>query len=299
MTRSLLIAGAQKSSSTSLAELLGRHPLVSMAPREVVGLEDPYYPDRLGEVLAHVEGSTALGVVPALKRPELLYREESVDRIRQHLPNPVVVVVLREPVARTLSAYYHYLRHGLLPAVDPSVGIDALLDEFDEHGKESISTRSQVIGYSLYFHPVDQLRKAFGHSLLVFFQEEVHAETSACTSAILRMLEIEPSDLGALPRANAGDYSLRRLRPSRLGGRIGYEVDERGRFFVTTRPVHRLAGQTLFALDRLCSPASTPPPKLDPAVRRRLVSVLASDARRLPESLGRPLPDAWAASLAL
>jgi hypothetical protein len=81
--------------------------------------------------------------------------------------------------------------------------------------------------------------------------------------------------------------------------RIGYGVDDRGRFFVTTRPARRLAGPALFAFDRLCSPASTPPPQLDPAVRRRLVRVLASDARGLADTLGRPLPDAWTASLAL
>ena len=296
MTRSLLIAGAQKSSSTSLAELLSRHPLVSMAEREVVALEDPYYPDRLGEVLAHVEASAAAGVVPALKRPELLYREESVERIRDHLPDPVVVVVLREPVARTVSAYHHYVRHGLLPAVDPSRGINALLDQF---GEEHMSAGSQVIQYSLYSHPVDRLQEAFGRSLLVFFQEELHSDTFACTSEILRVLEIEPIDLGALPRANAGDYSLRRLRPSRLGGRIGYDVDDRGRFSVTTRPARRLAGQALFALDRVCSPASGPAPHLDASVRRRLVDVLAADARRLPESLQRPLPATWTTSLAL
>ncbi|HWI05024.1 MAG TPA: hypothetical protein VNT52_14530, partial [Acidimicrobiales bacterium] len=116
MTRSLVLAGAQKSSSTSLAELLGRHPLVCMAQREVVAFEDPYYPDSIAEVLAHVEASAGGGSVPALKRPELLYREESVERVRRHMPDPVVVVVLREPVARTVSAYYHYLRYGVLPA---------------------------------------------------------------------------------------------------------------------------------------------------------------------------------------
>lgn len=294
--KSLLIAGAQKSSSTSLADLLGRHPLVSMAEREVVAFEDPYYPIRLRrEILAHLEASAATGCVPALKRPELLYRPESLDRVRRHLPDPVIVVVLREPLARTVSAYHHYVRHGLLPAVDANLGINSLLDEFAQ--ARSGSARHQVIAYSLYSASLRRLRKEFGNRVVVFFQEELHSDTLSCTSQIFRCLGIETIDLGPLPRSNAGDYSIRRLRPSRLGGRIGYKVDEEGHFYVTTRPVQRLAGQALFALDRLSMPPGGSPPQLNAGVRCRLVGLLASDAQRLPGMLGRPLPEEWLTSL--
>lgn len=296
-TRTLLIAGAQKSSSTSLAELIGRHPHVSMAGREILGFEDPYYPKGLTEVLAHVENSTDRGLVPALKRPELLYREESVRRARHHLRDAVVVVVLREPVGRTISAYHHYMKHGLLPAVHANVGIDALLDEWSLG--ERVDARSEVIRYSLYSRPLIRLQKQFGSDLVVLFQEELHSRTSDCISEICRLLDIEPFDLGPLPRANPGDYSLRRIRPSRLGGRIGYAVDKNGAFSVTTRPARRIAGRALFALDRLCTPTADAPPQLDAPVRRRLVGVLAADAQLLPDILGRHMPDEWASSLRL
>ena len=296
--RSLLIAGAQKSSSTSLAELIGRHPHVSMAPREVALFEDPHYPQGLDRLLERMQGLNARGIVPALKRPELLYNEESAARAHRHLPEPLVVVVLREPVARTVSAYHHYVRHGLLPAVHPDLGIAAILDE--RRYAEWPSIGSQVVRYSLYSDPLGRLRREFGDQLLVLYQEELLSGAAEWAARILELLDIEPTDLGALPRINAGDYSLRHVTLSRLGGRIGYEVDEaHGTFRITPRPVRRVVGQALFALDRL-APVSDPRAReLSAEVRARLVEVLAQDVQFLPGIVGRPLPNTWVSSLGL
>lgn len=293
---SLLIAGAQKSCSTSLAEMLGRHPMVSMAKREVVAFEDPYYPEHLENVRAHVRSSVASGSVPALKRPELLHRADASKRALQHLPAPVVVVVLREPVARTISAYHHYVAYGLLPALDPSTGISAILDKLQHDQAPTIA--SQVIRYSMYSEDLRRLSADLGERLLVFFQEDLLADAAACTAPILRQLDIEPTDLGALPRVNVGNYSIKPMKFSRLGGRIGYDVNEDlGRFTVTRHPVRRRTAQALFALDKLRAPRRTVQPKLSPAVRHRLVEHLADDIDRLPAVIQRPLPDAWVSAV--
>jgi hypothetical protein len=292
---SLLIAGAQKSCSTSLAELLDRHPRVSMAAREVVAFEDPYYPDHLDHVLAHIDSSLAVGAIPGLKRPELLHQAEASARALRHLPDPVVVAVLREPVVRTVSAYHHYVSYGLLPALDPDTGISNILDQMEREESPAIGT--QVVTYSLYSAPIRRLKTEIGDRLLVFFQEDLLRDPGACTARILRLLDIDHVDLGPLPQLNVGDYSLRPLKLSRLGGRIGYEVDHaHGTFTVTRHPVRRPIARALFALDRLRPPSPLPRPELSPLVRRRLVDRLADDASRLAEILGEPLPDAWSSA---
>lgn len=290
---SLLIAGAQKSCSTSLAEMLGRHPRVSMARREVVAFEDPYYPERLGEVEAHLCSSVATGSIPALKRPELLHRADASGRALRHLPEPVVVVVLREPVARTISAYHHYVAYGLLPARDPNTGISAILDELrDGHGP---SIGSQVITYSLYSEALCRLKAELGEHLLVFFQDELLADAASCTTRILRQLDIEPTDLGTLPRVNVGDYSLKTMKLSRMGGRIGYDVDQaNAQFRVTPHPVRRRIAQGLFFLDKLRAPRHVTQPALSQDVRHRLTQLFADDLERLPVVIDRPLPHGWA-----
>lgn len=269
-----------------------------MPRREIAVLDDPLYPAGVGRLSAEIAKLTAKGLVPALKRPELLYHEHGAERARRHLPEPLVVVVLREPVARTVSAYHHYVRHGILPAVHPDVGIAAILDE--RRCAERSSIRSQILTYSLYSRPLARLRREFGDQLMVFFQEELLADPAACAVRIFDLLDLERVDLGALPRANAGDFSLRHVTLTRLGGRLGYEVDEeQGTFRITSRPLHRFVGRAFFAMDRLAPPRTNHPPDLSPDVRARLVAVLAEDAQLLEEALGRPLPRAWAASLGL
>lgn len=296
--RSLLIAGAQKSCSTSLAELVGRHPLVNMSKRECVAFEDPYYPEHLDQVQVHVESSFAADMIPGVKRPELLHRSEASSRARRHLPDPVVVVVLREPVARTISAYYHYVGYGLLPAVGPSSGIAAILDELD--GEDDASIGGEVVTYSLYSGGLRRLYGDFGERLVVFFQEDLVSDTAACTERIFRMLGIEAPDLGGLPRSNVGSYSLRPLKLSRLGGRVGYDIDDScATFTVTQQVVRRRIAQALFGLDRLCPSIQRPQPMLSLSVRRRLVSTVIADVALLPDIIGRPLPGAWVSSLQL
>ena len=296
---SLLIAGAQKSCSTSLAALLDRHPLLCMLPRETVAFEDPYYPERLREVEAHLASSLGANTVPAFKRPELLHKSEASRRARQHLPDPVVVVVLREPVARTISAYYHYVGHGLLPPVDLDVGVSALLERL--HRKDPFSIGDAVVTYSLYSDAIGRLQEDFGQRLLVFFQEELLSNTARCTADILCTLDIEPYNLGLLPRTNVGKYSLNPRKLSRLGGLIGYDIDDtHERFAVTQHPFRRRTAQVLFALSRLrpsVGPTSQPP--LSPSVRAQLVDTLVADVKLLSDMIRRPLPDAWISSLLL
>jgi hypothetical protein len=269
-----------------------------MLEREIVAFEDPYYPEQLDQLQVHIDLSLAAGLVPALKRPEILHRNEASSRARRHLPNPLVIVVLREPIARTVSAYHHYVAYGLLPAIDPNVALPAILDELRETSAASI--KAEVVNYSLYAAALARLRQDFGERLLILFQEDLLSNTEPCLAQILGMLGIPSCDLGPLPHSNVGDYSLNRRKLSRLAGRIGYDIDDcHATFRVTQHALRRRTAQALFALDRLRPSMQRPQPVLTPSVRRRLVETLADDASLLPEIVRQPLPNAWVSSLQL
>lgn len=292
--QSLLLAGAQKSCSTSLAQLLDRHPLIRMSRGEVLAFEDPHYPALLPEVSAHVVASLADGVIPALKRPEVMHRPEAAPRATAHLPRPLCVVILREPVARTLSAYHHYVSYGLIQPVHPDIGIAEILGEVRDAGKVAI--RHQVVRYSSYGIALQRLRNNFGDRLLAFYQEDIVSDTLNCTTRILQSLGLSACDLGPFPRANRGNYSLKASKPSRLAGRIGYDVDEHNAVFtLTTNPIRRRAAQIFSALDRLY-PTWCQPPSLSPDIERALRDVLLADVGTITEIVGRPLPDSWSCS---
>lgn len=270
-----------------------------MLRRESAAFEDPNYPHDLDQVTAHVATSLAADTVPALKRPELLHRSEASGRAQYHLPDPVIVVILREPVARTISAYYHYVSYGLLPALCLDRGISTIIDGLCQSTVPSVG--DEVVRFSQYADPLRRLRSQFGGQLLLFYQEALLSNPLACTDRILAALRIDSRPLGPLPKSNVGHYSLRPLQLSRLGGQIGYDIDNaRATFTITQRRLRRHTAQALFALHRLRPRVhSHPQPILSETVRRRLVELFSDDARRLPELVQEPLPDTWISSLHL
>lgn len=115
----LLLIGAQKAGTTTLAYLLDQHPDIALSDPKEPGFYssafekgwDWYrnrYPAHLPEVL--LDASTGYTMAPV---------ENGCDdtvprRIKEAVPDAKFVYVLRDPVDRTISAYWHDRRSGRL-----------------------------------------------------------------------------------------------------------------------------------------------------------------------------------------
>lgn len=295
--RSLVIAGAQRSASTSLAEHFGRHPAVAMAPREVLALEDPYYPKLLPALVRHVRDAHRQGLVAGLKRPELLHRPEGAERLAAHVPNPVVLISLREPISRTVSAYHHYVRNGLIPNWPVERGLSHLLDR--RNRRLSWKPGDQVLAYSMYAESVRRYVDNPALRSIVIFQEELVVEPQTVVNDVLRHLCLPPSDLGTLVRANAAPR-LDRIGLERLANRIGYEVRAEAEYFeVTPMLVRRGASKALRVIARRLPSMQGSNRPVSEELRRRLGEHFADDVLNLERLLHRPVPPVWRAELML
>ena len=123
-----LIIGAEKSGTTSLYHYLRQHPDIFMCrPKELYFFAyEGERPDhrgpgdltfdrnivtRLEDYLAHfdsVANEKAIGEAC----PQYLYVPKAAERIRHHLPDARLVVVLRSPAERAHSIYMHAKREG-------------------------------------------------------------------------------------------------------------------------------------------------------------------------------------------
>ena len=115
----LLLIGAQKAGTTTLAFLLDQHPDIALSdPKEPGFYVSAYdkgmdwyrscYPARLPAVL--LDASTGYTMAPI---------DDGADdtvprRIKQAVPDAKFIYVLRDPVDRTISAYWHDRRSGRL-----------------------------------------------------------------------------------------------------------------------------------------------------------------------------------------
>ena len=121
MLPNFVIIGAQKSASTFLQVCLSEHPDVFMPPGETPFFESPDYENsdisRL-ESLFNNRSESKLGI----KRPSYIGKPEVPKRIEYHLPDAKLIAVLRNPIDRAVSAYFHYINNGFIPCINLEKG---------------------------------------------------------------------------------------------------------------------------------------------------------------------------------
>ncbi len=290
------IIGAQKAASTFFQHRLGEHPDITVLPRENRSFEDPEYGHagmaELSRLLApHVTDVTGL------KRPDYLPKHEVPERVARQVPRIRLLSVLREPVARAVSAYFHLAVFGFVPVMDPSAAMTEILDGRmqRQHPKAQ-----EILDYGRY---AEQLRRWQGwfsrEQFLVLLQEDVARDPTGSIATAVDFLAVDPS--ATIPQAqratNVGVYWAPRVKLSATRARHYYDYDlGHGKVSPKKRlgPVDWGIVAGLTAVDKvfLRRLGRDHRPSIDPAVEQRLRDYYAADIRDLAGLLGRDL-QAW------
>src|ERR671919_2133494 len=100
-----LVIGAMKSGTTALINSLGKHPDVFALPSEI-HFFDRFHDrglDWYRERFAKARGQGAVGE----STPEYMYLPHARERIVRDLPGVQLIAILRNPVERAYSHYWH------------------------------------------------------------------------------------------------------------------------------------------------------------------------------------------------
>ena len=194
------IAGAQKSGTTAISSILNHHPKIFVSiPKEPmffcrddVSLHSCFFIERSREWL-HFDWEKNKDAL--LARYENLFHKESPDvlcgessttympskrvpeRISSLRPDAKIIFILRNPVDRACSAYWHYVHKGVISRT--------LRNQlrFDGCGILSMGLYKEYIEHYLKFFPREQL----------YFEvfEEVISDKQNCINRILQFLNVE------------------------------------------------------------------------------------------------------------
>lgn len=285
-----VIIGAQKSASTYLSEALRQHPSIYLPPQEVRYFEDPEYtPDDIGPLKTLFQKRRE--PLKGIKRPDYLARSEVPARIRRHVPDAKLLVVLREPVARLISAYYFYIKMGFLPPVHINRGLPSILDD-----SASVSSRAaELVEYGRYATHLERYREYFPSSqVLVLLQDEISTEPQEALRKVYKFLGLpEERRLPKVARDNSGLYSIPRLRLLTQRNRFVCSYDSSKKIEITYSPSRYFAAASITALDRyvLARFIDNEKPKLDPALHARLKTLYRPELNRLEHMLKCDLAD--------
>ena len=273
------IIGAQKSASTSLQAALSDHPSIWMPHGETAVFESAFYSK---EAVEREEKSwprrSMSGLEIGIKRPDYLCLPEAPVNIGRHYPTAKFIVVLRNPVDRALSAYYHYARSGLIPVEAHDRAIDRLLDDWERAPSES--RRFEILKYGLYGEAIERWFGVFApEQIRILKQEELVRSPSVELRAIFEWLDVDATVIPHMARQMEGSFNPTRLAiQSRMRHVLFREVkNERrvSRMALATRAWNAVDNRVLAKFLR------APRPELSEQTRRRLAEFYSEDLEKL------------------
>jgi hypothetical protein len=224
-------------------------------------------------------------------RPEIFHTAVLSERAGDAFPDAVVVVVLRNPVDRAVSAWWHYRRIGVLAEGE---SLSQCVREWRVSG--SATPAGQVIAYSRYSAAAEVLKGSF-RSCHLAFNEDVLEDPRAAFGAALRELGLDALAADSLPRVNTRDDVEQRAGavPARLLGRLSFRWDREEEHVAPRALGWRAAAAVSRSASILGVKARpvTDDGQVTEDDKQAVFGAVSSDLDQLEEQLARPVPSAW------
>lgn len=214
-----LIIGVQKGGTTSLYRYLLQHPQVAPAATKEVHFFDLHYERGLDWYQAQFpELGARRGDRPVLTgeaSPYYVFHPLAAQRIQEVMPTAKLIVLLRNPVDRALSHYFHEVRWGF-----ETLDLDAALacegDRLAGEAERMLDDGSyQSFNYQHYSYlkrgcygeQLKMWRSQFSASqILVLCSEQFYKNPAITLGRVTEFLGLDAFEFGPFEAHNAGDY---------------------------------------------------------------------------------------------
>lgn len=251
MLPNFIIIGAQKSATTYLHMCLMEHPDVFMTSEEIPFFIDPDYSQSNFKEFEKLFNGGHQKKRIGFKRPDYLHRPECPGRIYKHLPHARLIGILRDPVERAVSAYYHNIRMGFIPLVEANTGIPNILSS-----KWAIKypRSGEILEYGLYCKHLNLYFDYFDKAqILMLLHDDILTDRMGSLRKVFRFLDIDENYIpGSIDKQiNMGIYSIFRLRLLRMQNQVVYRYSKDGKRLYKHEENGSLAKKWVKILNRL------------------------------------------------
>jgi len=296
MLPNFVIIGAQKSASSFLQSCLSDHPDCFLPKGETPFFESPDYENSNISVLENQfeeRHEKCLGI----KRPNYIGKPEVPERILYHLPNAKLIAVLRNPIDRAISAYYHYINQGFIPPIDIEVGMQKILSEssFLEKYKRSY----EIIEFGYYYKHLIQYSEFYkNNKILVFLHNDILETPLDCVKKAYIFLDIDasfvPQSLNSRPQKVMYNLSRLKLLSFRNNFMYNYNDNNTRLFPKKMSKFDKIMVKTINKVDTVLLSKILPncKPKVSYELKEKLYQIYKDDIKSLENLIGRNL-DIW------
>lgn len=286
--------GAQKAGTSTLFELLNRHPNLFIPPgKEEPLFHRPYDDAELAEYMARHFPPDEVGARRAgTVTPQYLSSPATADRLHRAFPRARIVVLLRDPVRRAFSHYRMNVRRSIEQRSFSVAVADQVARLTDPAGQEMDPNdeSSTYVQRGLYGQLLAPWFELYGDdSVHVAFTEDLEGDPLGTLHDVHRFLGVEPY--------TSGDEGIRRhADPPRhrfpgLRRRVTGPLRRVGLLDRIPGHLRERLGYRLESALAQVAPAEDPEAaELDDATVGQLRAFYLDDGRTLEKLLGQPPP---------
>ncbi|KQC30601.1 sulfotransferase family protein [Flagellimonas eckloniae] len=212
MNLDFLLIGAQKCATTWIYHCLNEHPELFVGG----GKNETYYfrgeifnqkgLDWFESLFADASVNQKLGSASV----DYIWDVTSIEQARRQYPDIKIIVALRNPVERTISAFFWLMRKKIIETISLDDGIRKAIDDY-RSGSETIY--SELIRRSLYTDAIIQLHENFEKDQirLVLF-DDIQNTPKTTLRSIYSFLNVSPdyvpTSLKRKPKGNSYSSTL-------------------------------------------------------------------------------------------
>lgn len=181
--------GAQKSGTTTLYKMLKAHPEIYLPECKEVHYFDNNYTKGISWYKKHFSNRGHSKIFGEIT-PHYLFHKEAANRIHREIPQTKIIMLLRDPVERTLSHYFH-ARQRNFEMLELQ---DALCAESRrmKSNKPFIIQRHSYISRSKYIEQIDRYENKFHkNQMMIIKSEEYFSNTDSIKELIYSFLGVK------------------------------------------------------------------------------------------------------------
>lgn len=182
-----LIIGAQKAGTTTLHAMLDLHPQVFMSPKKEINyfFREDYY--KKGEVYyqSFFQNCPENALMVGEASPGYCVSRSALQRIAQFDPGMRLIFILREPIARGVSQYWHNRRKLSETLTFEEVIAQHLVEDYGSSSRGYFSR-------GVYYKQIDQILEYFPkQQVLILLFEEMHLDPRSFYAKVCDFLGID------------------------------------------------------------------------------------------------------------
>ncbi len=257
-----IIAGAMRSGTTALNSYLRQHPEVGVSSDKETHFFDRNFDNGLDwyRSLFPEEGKfRAIGEAT----PNYMFSPMALDRIKETLPDVKLVVMLRNPIDRAYSHYWHDRARGKIEG------------EFEENVARELDNADQALSYiarGRYRAQIENILKRFPSTALhVEVFEDILDRPDDLYSSVCRFIGVDDS-----------------FRPESLGAPVNNFIEFRS--LALRRTSQKLPGRLKDVLGRINTKGKKSYPQMPDTVRDLLTTEFEEANQGLDKIVGKNLP---------